>query len=384
MAQKIRNILLLLDTSTFYGRQIARGVAWYSEGHTPMAFYIHPAMGDEALQGLRNWRVDGIIGRLRQGQLPTAVGTGQLPAVTTTGHNPAENLPRITLDDEAIGRMVAEHFLQRGFRNFGFCGTYGMGFSQMRQKGFAARLAEDDYPCDNYQPLANAVGDSYFQDEQEHIVEWIRSLPHPAGVMAADDSMSWKISQACRTSQIRMPEQIALVGVNNDDMLCRLASPPTSSVALPLERLGYLAGQMLDTLLQGEQPDPPVQALPPIGVVTRRSSDVVAVEDSDISTAMRYIRDHLDENIQVDDIAAAAAVSRRSLQRKFPQVVGHTLQKEIRQVRISKAKNLLAQTDLPLYQIASACGFRYPEHLSRIFKQVTGATPTDYRRKYHV
>ena len=181
-----------------------------------------------------------------------------------------------------------------------------------------------------------------------------------------------------------MPEQIALVGVNNDDMLCRLASPPTSSVALPLERLGYLAGQMLDTLLHGEQPDPPVQVLPPIGVVTRRSSDVVAVEDTDISTAMRYIRDHLDENIQIDDIAAAAAVSRRSLQRKFPQVVGHTLQKEIRQVRISKAKNLLAQTDLPLYQIASACGFRYPEHLSRIFKQVTGATPTDYRRKYHV
>jgi LacI family transcriptional regulator len=383
--REIKNILLLLDTATFYGRQIARGVAWYSEGHTPMAFYLQAAVGDEALQGLRNWKIHGVLGRLRKGQLPGPVARGRIPAVTTTAHNPAKKLPRICLDDEAIGRMVAEHLLSRGFRSFGFCGTYGMGFSQVRRRGYSQRLAEEDLPCQTYVPQ-DALGDAetFFAQEQQDLARWIDSLDKPVGIMAADDSMGWKVSQACRRLSVAMPEQVALVGVNNDDVLCRLCSPPMSSVALPLERLGYRAGEMLDARIAGRQPESDNVVLPPIGIITRRSSDVVAVEDAEISTAMRYIRDHVADNIQVDDIAAAAAVSRRSLQRKFPQVVGHTLQKEIRQVRIAKARDLLSLTDLPLHQVAAACGFRYPEHLSRIFKQVTGATPSDYRRRYHV
>ena len=379
----LKNVLLLLDTSSFYGRKIAQGVAWYSDAHMPMAFYLQSAMGEEALQGLRNWKIDGVIGRLREGQLPPPVADGTIPAVSTTSHRPSPRLPRVSLDDEAIGDVVADHLIARGFRNFAFCGSYGMGFSVHREHGFRQRLQAGGFGCMSYQPgpgLQDA--ETFWESEQSDLGRWIGSLPRPVGVMAADDAMGWKIAQACRRTGIRMPEDVGLVGVNNDDMLCRLSSPPMSSVALPLEKLGYEAAAMLDALLHGRKPEPATVQLPPIGVIMRRSTDVIAVDDVDIVAAMRFIRDHVSEGIQVDDVAAAAAVSRRSLQRRFPQVVGRTLQEEIRYVRIAKARDLLAQTDLPLNQVASACGFRYPEHLSRIFRQETGVTPSDYRRRF--
>jgi len=198
--------------------------------------------------------------------------------------------------------------------------------------------------------------------------------------MAANDKAARHVLEACQAGGIRVPEDIAVVGVDNDEMLCRLSTPPLSSVEQGAQRIGFQAATLLDRMMSGRGVRRRKHVIPPEGLVLRRSSDIIAVEDEDVAAALKLIQAQACDGIKVQDVARAAAVSRSQLDRRFKKLLGRTIHDEIRRIRIEQARRLLAETSLPLKQVALRCGFRTVQHLTELFHQFVGTTPAIYRR----
>ena len=219
------------------------------------------------------------------------------------------------------------------------------------------------------------------QDDQAALVRWLQQLPTPVAVMACNSIRGQEVLSACRRLGRAVPEQVAVMGVDSDEIICELSDPPLSSVVLNAVRTGYEAAAWLDRLMAGEAaPDSPV-LIAPTGVAPRRSTDIVAVDDPHVAAALRYIRDHACEDIALQDVLQSVHLSRASLHRHFNAALGRSPKAEILRVRLERAKQLLAETELPLYEIASRTGFRNPEHFSYLFKSKSGQTPGQFRRE---
>jgi LacI family transcriptional regulator len=303
-------------------------------------------------------------------------------------------------DDVATGELAAKHFLERGFRHFGFFGVPWMRWSREREAGFRAEIertfraraeaaGNGDSSSNNFTfasySVADAVARAAFGDSLKQraaaMGAWLKSLPKPLAVLAANDLWGSELVQAAREQGLNVPDDVAVLGVDNEELLCEIAHPPLSSIRLGGEQIGRAAVALLGQLLQGKTPKQPLQRIPPMGIVTRQSTDVLAVEDPDVAAAIRHIRRHAVEGLSVKQLLDSIAVNRRTLERRFVSVLGHTPLDEIRRVRMERAKALL-QTDLPIYDVAARCGFATPEYLATSFLQATGTTPTAYRRQF--
>lgn len=375
------HVALLIETSKAFGRSLLRGVARYISHCGPWITWIEERSLDDPLPPwLRRWKGDGILARTRSRNTLTQIVDLGVPVVNL-GEEPMEGAPMVDIDGAKIGQLAAEHLLQRGFRHFGYVGIRGVCWSDNRKKAFVQRVQAAGATCSVCEPTTRLRLHSDWEIERQKLADWLQSLPRPVGVMACYDVMGCRVLGVCRELGLTVPEEAAVVGVDNDLVLCEVAEPPLSSVDQGVERAGYEGAALLDRIIQGDSFRGTV-LLEPKEVVTRQSSDVVAVEDPDVQTALRMIRMHACKGLRVEDIADDLAISRRTLERRFRNLLGRSPHEEILRFRLDRVKQLLADTDWNLHRIARETAFENETYLAVLFKKKFGVTPGEYRGRY--
>lgn len=375
---KRRQVALLIETSNAYARGLLQGIVHYIREHRPWSFHLmEQGRGDDPPPWLEQWNGDGIIARIETPRIARAIVRTGVPVVDVSAARLVPELPWVETDDEQIARLAAEHLLERGFKHFGFCGDARFNWSVWREKYFCARLAEAGLTVHRYVATGAAAGDLAAQDAD--LRRWVRELPKPIGLMASYDIRGQQVLAACRSEGLAVPAEVAVVGVDNDELLCDLASPPLSSVIPNAHRTGYEAAALLDRMMRGKKVPAVAHLIAPLGVAARQSTDVLAVDDREIAHAVQFIREHACEGIAVPDVLKAVPLSRRVLEQRFQKLLGRTPREEILHVRLARVKQLLGETDLPLYLVAERTGFEHVEYLSVVFKRETGATPSAFR-----
>jgi LacI family transcriptional regulator len=372
-----RQVALLIETSNAYARGLLQGVVHYIREHQPWSFHLMAqGRGDDPPEWLKRWSGHGIIARIETPRIARAVVQAGVPAVDVSAARLVPALPWVETDDEQIARLAAEHLLERGFKHFAFCGDTRFNWSVWREKHFCARIETAGLKTACYQPAA-ATADVAAQAAD--LRRWLRELPKPVGIMACYDIRGQQVLAACRSEGLAVPGEVAVVGVDNDELLCDLASPPLSSVVPNAHRTGYEAAALLDRMMAGKRVPPTARLIPPLGVAARQSTDVLAVDDRDVARAVQFIREHACDGINVADVLRAVPLSRRVLEQRFQRMLGRTPREEILHVRLARVKQLLGETDLPLYLIAERTGFDHVEYLSVVFKRETRLTPSEFR-----
>jgi LacI family transcriptional regulator len=378
--ERIRRVALLVETSNSYARGILRGIIDYARDHGRWSVYLgEHSRGDQPPAWLERWDGDGVIARIENSRIARAVIRCGRPAVDVSAARLLPDLPWVETDDREIARHAAEHLLERGLRHFGYFGDGRFNWSSWRLGHFRSVLAQHGCECAEYTASRAALRD--WEREEDELVEWLTALPKPVGIMACYDIAGRQVLDACRRAGIRVPDEVAVVGVDNDGLLCELSDPPLSSVQPDTRRTGYWAAALLDRLMRGKRIRRLDHRIRPLGVVTRQSSDVLAVKDADIAEAVRFIRDNACSGISVKDVLQRVPLSRRTLEARFVKAVGRTPHAEVERVRLERAKYLLLETDLPIREIARRTGFRHQEYLSVAFRRYAGMSPTQYRTR---
>jgi LacI family transcriptional regulator, galactose operon repressor len=379
------HVACIVETSMAFGREILWGVARYVGDSGPWIVYIEQrSLTDQAPPWLATWDGDGIISRLTPSQT-RRLGARGIPIVDLNDQGPGPCRPHIRSDHRSEGALAAEHLLERGFTSFAFFGYPHFAWSGECRAGFSATLEAAGYFCAHYrsaQRVSWGHQQPSWEVEVEGVARWIQSLPKPLGLMACNDFRGSQALDACRRAGIAVPEEVAVIGVDNEELVCKLACPPLSSVVPNARSIGYEAAALLDRMMRGEPgPATPV-SIPPAEVIARLSTDVNAIADPDVAAAMRFIREHACEGIGVEDVLSRVPVSRSVLQRRFRKLLGRSIHGVIAGVRLQCAKKLLVETDLSLAVIAKRAGFSHVEYLCAAFRQAVGRSPGIYRREH--
>jgi LacI family transcriptional regulator len=269
--------------------------------------------------------------------------------------------------------------LEKGFQNYAFVGIHGRVWSERREHGFCQRIAKAGHSVAVY-PAPRRTSRRRWGAEQKTLARWLQKLPQPLGLMAYNDDRGREVLAACREAQLRVPEEVAVIGVDNDSLLCDLAAPPLSSVALNAERGGYDAAALLDKMMSGKGRSPQRIVAEPLYVIGRHSTDILALDDREIATAVRFIRDHAGQSIHIHDVAQHVGVSRRTLEVRFQKALGRSVHAEIQRMHLDKAKRILAETDWPITKVAAVAGYNDSSYLHQVFNRQVGMTPAKYRR----
>jgi LacI family transcriptional regulator len=375
-------VALLIETSNAYGRGLLSGVAEYVQTHGPWSIYLPEAGRADTVAGrMRGWQGDGLLVRAEDQRTARAALECKTPLVdlSTAGHLPDAPIVHSDVRAEAVAGF--EHLWERGFRNLGFCGVTDYAWVQWQYESFRDRArAAGVQTSAHIKPLQLNRARGWSADRRA-IGEWILDLPKPVGIFACYDLRGQQVLDACRVAGLRVPDDVAVVGVDDDTVRCNLSDPPLSSVAPDTRRVGYLAAELLDQMMAGLKVDPGMRLVPPLGVVARQSTDSLAVTDLDVSTALRFIRENCCKPISVEQILEQVPLSRRALEGRFVRLIGRTPHAEILRCRVERAKQLLTDTDLPIKTIASRVGVGTPEYLSVLFNRTLGTTPSEYRAR---
>ncbi|MEX0653460.1 MAG: DNA-binding transcriptional regulator [Phycisphaeraceae bacterium] len=362
-----------------------KGIAEYANLHDGWMLHMHPRSGFAPLPPIEQWTGQGVIAHVGTSTTRQRLQALSCPVVNVSSLLPEMDLPSVVPDNARVGRLAVEHFRDRGFQHLAFCGYNGHAYSAQRGTAFREAAEAAGLTCHvmgKWTPLGRHPVERQWDIEQADFARWLARLPRPVGVLTANDMRGRQLIEACRALDIPVPEEVSVVGVDNDEVLCLTARPRMSSVALPFDRLGYEAAALLDRLMRDEAVSDRRVLIPPTEVVTRQSSENFAVEDLDVARALHFIREHAVEPIGVEDVLADVMISRRSLERRFAGLLGRSPQAEIRRVRLERAKQLLAGTELRMPEVAVRSGFSNAERLSVVFRRETGVTPTDYRRTH--
>lgn len=380
-------VALLIESSRSYGRELLMGIARYVRIHGPWAIEFEEGdPGEHFPKWFGRWKWDGIIARVSTPAMARQLAENGVPVVDLSGSLPGLHFPQIRSDEELVGRLAAEHLLERGFRNFAFCGFNGNDWSDMRRGSFERRVAEAGFACETFENGASSRAGKT-KDYEEHgerherdLMAWLRNLPKPCGLMACNDARGRQILNCCREVDVAVPDEVAVVGVDKDEVFCELSDLPLSSVILNTQRIGFEAAALLSRLMAGESAEALINLVKPMGVMARQSTDVLAIDDRHIASALRQIREHACHGLDVTSLLKAVPLSRSVLERRFSNVIGRSPNAEILRVRLSRVCRLLAESDLTLAEIAGKTGFEHPEYMSRLFKKKMGITPGEFRK----
>jgi LacI family transcriptional regulator len=372
---------VIVDCTDTFGRAILRGVTRYANLQRRWHLYKDIA---NALYAYKEW--GNLDGGIFAGVPATSIPEQRKHCkhiVYCSGSGDPRSSPVVALDDRRAGAQAAEHLIDCGLENFAFYGfrqdfrtaiNRFEGFRQtIQDKGFNCALAPMTIPSKE-QRAAHA--------QMPPLVEWLQSLPKPIGILAVDDTNASDLAEACLEADIGVPDAVAIVGINNDDLLCESSWPPLSSVDADFSRVGYVAASTLDRLMRGEKlkMQDRLILLPPLGVVKRHSTSTLAIKDSNIAEALRYIREHACDPCGVSDVLQHVPVNRRWLERQFVSQLGRTPHDEIARVRIETAQRLLQRSEMDMFEIASRSGFAELKGFYSAFRKLTGTTPAAYRR----
>ena len=377
---------LLIESSRSYGRSLLRGIAQYSRTKGNWSL-LHEEMTLDA--GVPHWlagsKADGVIARVDD-HIIDPLRELQIPIVDVRCNRNYPSIPRMETDDRVVSQLVFEHLWDRGFRRFAFCGYRGANYSETRLNCFREMIAAENCPLSVYETVAEpdaaltSIERSGVSDG-EPLAKWLTGLQAPTGVFVCNDIRGQQLLNACRKLGISVPDDLGVIGVDDDDAICPLCDPPLSSVRPNAEHIGYRAAETLADLMNGKAPNKDTEYVPPTGVAQRLSTQVIAVEDREVAQACRFIRENVANHIDVRDVAKLTNLSRRQLERRFRLVLNRTPHEEITAAQVARVKQLLIETDLSLEQLAPLAGYDYKERLSAVFKRETGETPGQYRRR---
>lgn len=369
-------IRVTLDRGLFH--EMVNGIVDYARQHGRWDLHLDPV--PEARSGwLDAWYrdADGVLSALAPERLSRYLGGRQVPVVQLgEQHSPG---PAVVFQDQIVGEMAYEHLHSLGLRTIAFCGMPGLRFSDQRLQG-ALRAAQRHRAALTIYPGNAHAARAREGDETARLIGWIQGLPKPAGLIAATTGSAHDIATFCRSCAIRIPEDLAVLGVDPDDLTSELSTPQLSYIDQGARRLGFEGAALLDRIMQGQTPPSRPAEVPPKGIIARRSTDVLAIDDPDLAQALRFVRDNACQPLTVAQILQVVPMARRTLERGFMRVLGRTVHDEITRLRIERARQLLAETNLSMPQIALACGFEHASSLSAVFTSICGTSAREYRK----
>jgi LacI family transcriptional regulator len=382
MAQVFK-VALLIETSNRYGRDLLYGVRdWVQKSGEKWSIRFTEQARRAPLPGwLADWKGNGIIARVDSAQAATTLRRAKIPVIDVSADRPSSEFLRVSIDNTAVAQLAVTHLKGRGLRHFAFIGDKRFIWSRQRADEFRRLMFAEAKPCRIYKEPAAASDRQGSDSELRSIVRWLQSLPRPVGIFACYDNRALQVLEACQLAGLAVPDDVAVLGVDDDEVLCHLCHPPLTSV-LPNARLtGYEAAAQLSRLMHGERLAVQTHYVEPIRVVERQSTDASAVDDPKIAAALRYINEHACEGIDVSDVLRAVPVSRTLFDRRFKALLGHSPHDHIVTRRIERAKQLLIDSDLSIAVIAELSGFLNASYLSTAFRRETAQTPYTYREK---
>lgn len=376
------HVAVLVDTSTSWGRRLIRGIVRYSEHHGPWHLSVEARGQSDNLPISTGWKGHGVIARIGSGRMLRALEATGLPVVNVSAIDiPNNSFPQIITDYCESAKLALQHFCDRGFRRFAYSGLPRTGFGRRHRDAFREAVEAMGYTCEVYEPLRSRSSAQHERKRQKHLIAWLQGLTKPVGIFTWATDPGRELLEACRVANISVPYEVAVLGGNFDELLCDTAWPPMSGILVPSEQIGHDAAALLDGMMHRKKPPDKAILISPTGIVEKRSTDTLAIDDPDVAQALTFIRSQAFKSIQVSDILKAVPISRRSIERKFAQILGRTPIEEIRRVRMAKAKSLLAETTMPMQAIAEASGFATYNYLTRVFTQENGITPRDFRKR---
>jgi LacI family transcriptional regulator len=302
-----------------------------------------------------------------------------VPVIDVLGVVPGLPFPLVHVDNQVIGRLAAEHLLERGLTHFAFFGIRGENWSQQRFASFAATVAPVQKEVGLRELPRGAMDRRSWERVENEVARWVAALPKPVGIMVCSDQCGAQILEACRRAGVAVPDEVAVIGVDNDEALCEVCDPPLSSIEADHASVGYRAAAALDGVLGGGLAPAETVLVRPQRAVGRLSTDTLAIGDVAIAAALTLIRERAHEGIGVAEIASRAGISRSVLQRRFRKLFSRSVHQEIVSAKIKRAQELLAKTDLPLTLVAERAGFKHPEYFGAVFKKRLGKTPGQVR-----
>lgn len=381
----MKRILVLIDYSSEFSRRLLKGLIQYSKDNGPWIFYRLPTYykalyGKEGIvEWAKEWKADAIIARWDH-EGTNLLTTLNIPILLQNYKERSPYFSNLTGDYIGTGEMAARFFIKRRFRNFAFYGNKGVVWSRERAEGFRREVEKaggNYYYYESENMNGEEWGTSYIE-----LDEWLLSLPKPVGLFACDDSFALRVSQICTINNIKIPEELSLLGVDNDEMICHLSDPPISSIVTDVEKGGYEAGRLIDRMINGEIKDPFNIIIEPSRFELRKSTEKYDISNEYISQVVNFIEDNFTTEINIEGLTDLVPLSRRNLEVKFKEEIGTSIYQFILRCRIEYFAHLLLTTDRTLFDLALESGFNDCKNIARIFKKQKGCTPIEYRKKY--
>lgn len=383
--RKPKRVAILMNLGRVYDRGVIRGIMRYVLSGHPWHLYVEEDPANK-IPSFTAWSGDGLIVDLDDERISKAIPqfTGKLVGIGCLAPDILQKLDISTIktDDQMIAEWAADHLVERGLEHFAYCGMRLFGLDQwnkVRCDSFRRRIIKHGYQCSVFTGRRHLL--QYWGLMLEELMDWLVRLPKPMGLMTCNDSQGRYVLEACRQLDIRVPEDVAIIGVDNDELMCELAVPPLSSIAQSTEQIGFRAAELLDALMTNHQRRSVHITIPPACLVTRQSSDIVAVDDEVVSRAIKFIREHATELVGVAEVAHHVGVSRSTLEKHFKGLVGRTVHDEFQNRRLDIARRLLTCSNLPLQVIAERSGFRSAHYMSAVFRRELGYPPGKLRQQ---
>lgn len=377
--RKVPRVALLVETTRTYTRELLAGVKRFIAAHGPWSTFLELRALDSSPPGwLRDWDGDGILTRTFTRETADLISHTGLPAVELRATHLNGERPFVGMDNASIGRIVAEHFFERGYRQFAAYSLQTERFFTERAQNFGRCVESYGCPCNELpETLSDSVSD--WERSQNRLIEWLSLLPKPVGIFAANDQLGVRLLDACQRAGIAVPEEVAIVGAENEETLCTFATPALTSVRFDGQTVGYKAAELLQRLMNGKSIKTREILVPPKGIVVRASSDELVINDRLVANAVRLIRENARTGMNVNMLCQRLNVSRSTLDRRMKATLKRSPKEEISRVRFREVERLLIETDLTVDNIAELTGFSHSHYLQAAFKQIYGETPGQFR-----
>ncbi len=376
------NVAVLVETSSGWGRRLIRGVTNYSVKHGNWHLWVEERGRDSNTMSLpAGWDGDAVIARVGTKKQADELHSCNLPIINVSGIElPEADFPKVMVNYESGSALAVDHFVDRGYNHFAYVGPLNYRYVRRHAECFRRAVEETGSTHHQFDHRGGLSSSRNWRQRMDELGDWLESLPKPVGVYCWATWPGLQVIDVCRERHITVPDEVAVLGDDDDPLLCDAASPPMSAVVTASEQLGYLAAQYLDDLLAGKEV-PQETLVDPIEITTRRSTEALAITDDELRKAVIFLRQNAYGPLTVDEIADAVPMTRRSLERKFRQFFERTPHEELQRLRLSRVKELLARTDLSIAKVAERAGFANPEHMTTLFRKHFQTTPLRYRTK---